>query len=500
MIFTFPVVLAVGTLLLAAWLLRSYLRLRHIPGPWLSALTNVPRSYWVWTNRSHDIHIDLHRKYGRLVRFGPNMISVTDPQEIPHIYSFAGTFGKSDFYRALAFYVRGKPVETIFATQNEQIHHLLRRPIAGMYSMSNVVSFEPYVDSTIKYLFERLDEEFVHPGRICNFETWLQYFAFDVIGELTFSKRLGFLQHGGDVDGIIHAIDHYFNSAAIVSQIPWVDWLWAKNPIVQRFRKHSVNPIVAFALARAAERQNEKKEADGNARTGDFLSQFLGAIEKDPSIPPWALTAWTTSNVGAGSDTTAILLRTIIYQLLKHPECLARLLGELQEARQQGQLSDIVTWREARELRYLDAVIKESGRLHPPFGLPFERVVPPEGAVICGQAIPGGSVVGISAWAIHRDPETFGADSDEWKPERWLCDEKTRRKMDNALMTFGAGRRVCLGKHISYLEVYKLIPTLFQRYEFSFAHPDSDRWEVKNRWFVHQTGLDVRIKYREEQV
>lgn len=96
-----------------------------------------------------------------------------------------------------------------------------------------------------------------------------------------------------------------------------------------------------------------------------------------------------------------------------------------------------MTWKESRKLPYLDAVVKESGRLHPPFGLPFERVVPPEGAVICGQSIPGGSVVGVSAWAIHRDPETFGADCEEWKPERWLCDDESRRRMDSALMTVG---------------------------------------------------------------
>lgn len=155
--------------------------------------------------------------------------------------------------------------------------------------MTNLVSFEPYVDSTMRYLFERLDEEFVTPGRVCNLESWLQYFAFDVIGELTFSKRLGFLKRGEDVDGIIHAIDTFFNTAAVVTQIPWVDWLWAKNPILERFRSKKVNPVVAFALARAAERQNQNKEnpTGEELNSKDFLSRFLEAIEKDPSIPPW---------------------------------------------------------------------------------------------------------------------------------------------------------------------------------------------------------------------
>ena len=112
---------------------------------------------------------------------------------------------------------------------------------------------------------------------------------------------------------------------------------------------------------------------------------------------------------------------------------MSRLLHELNNT--PNPLSSPVAWRQSRDLPYLDACIKEAGRLHPPFGLPLERVVPPEGAVICGEFLKGGTVVGISAWVIHRDRETFGEDCDEWKPERWLCEEGRRRKMENALLT-----------------------------------------------------------------
>ena len=67
---------------------HSYLRLAHIPGPFLAAFTNIPRFSWVLTYRAHDIHTALHRRYGPLVRFGPNMVSVGDPTEIGTIYGF----------------------------------------------------------------------------------------------------------------------------------------------------------------------------------------------------------------------------------------------------------------------------------------------------------------------------------------------------------------------------------------------------------------------------
>lgn len=83
-----------GVLIVSLWSIYSYILLRQIPGPFLAAFSNLPRVSWILSNRAHDIHIDLHQKYGKLVRFGPNMISVGDPAEIPNLYSFTGKFKK----------------------------------------------------------------------------------------------------------------------------------------------------------------------------------------------------------------------------------------------------------------------------------------------------------------------------------------------------------------------------------------------------------------------
>ncbi|KFY63720.1 hypothetical protein V496_03747 [Pseudogymnoascus sp. VKM F-4515 (FW-2607)] len=495
-------VLVVAICVFIHWNVQSYLRLRHVPGPWLAAWTNIPRLLWVASGNAHDIHLALHRKYGDIVRFGPNMISVQDPAQIGTIYSIHRKFAKSDFYHVLLFYLRGKPVPTIFATQDEDQHHTLRRPIAAIYSMSNVVSFEPYVDSTMSVFIDQLNKRFVEPDLVCNFGTWLQMFAFDVMGEITFSRRLGFLESGTDIDGLMQHIWAYFKKAAPITQMPWLDSIWTKNPIVQYLKAAKPNAIVGFALAQTKERleaEKEKAASDSGLtkelNNRDFLSRFLEALEKDKSIPPWALMAWSTSNVTAGSDTTAILLRTIFYNLLKSPSTMKKLLDELSSTIEKGS-SEFVTWKESRELPYLDACIKEAGRMHPPFGLPLERVVPEGGAEICGKFLVAGTVVGMGGSVTHRHKETFGDDCDVWRPERWLCDKENKRRMENSLLTFGAGHRVCLGKNISYLEVYKVVPTLLRIYEFSFADPDCNKWKVENFWFTNQTGLNIRIKRR----
>lgn len=130
------------------------------------------------------------------------------------------------------------------------------------------------------------------------------------------------------------------------------------------------------------------------------------------------------------------MLRTIFYNLLKHPKDMEKLMNELRTAAQKGNISPIVTWKQSRELPFLDACIKEAGRVHPPFGLPLERIVPEGGAQISGEYLPEGTIVGMNAWVVHRDTNTFGPDADIWRPDRWMeMDEAGVKKMENSLLT-----------------------------------------------------------------
>ncbi|RDW93185.1 cytochrome P450 [Aspergillus mulundensis] len=484
-----------------AWVIlqtRTYFRLSHIPGPFLAKLTNIPRFTWVLSNKAHDIHVSLHRKHGPLVRFGPNMVSVADPKEVSHVYAFKYPWVKSNFYSALQMKPRGKPIPGIFAAQDEAVHKLLKRPVAGAYAMSTLVSFEPYVDTTMRVFCDELERRF-SDRQVCDFGKWLQMFAFDVIGELTFSRRLGFLESGEDVNHVMANIWETFKKTSLVTQMPWLDRVWLNNPIQRWRRGGGASPGAAFAMACVEERRQKTTDKnDWGFNTRDFLSRFMEIEAKDRTVPPYALAAWASSNITAGSDTTGIFLRTVFYNLLKNPNTLHRLLEELDSAAAAGNLDDLASWKQTRELPYLDAVIKEGGRIHPPFGLPYERVLPKEGATICGEFLPGGTVVGMSAWVVHRDKDLYGEDCDEWNPERWLrYDAERRRAMENALLTFGAGHRSCMGKHIAYLEMYKVIPTLLRRFEFELVGPDEGgAWDVKNRWFVMQEGFLVRLRKR----
>jgi cytochrome P450 len=124
-----------------------------------------------------------------------------------------------------------------------------------------------------------------------------------------------------------------------------------------------------------------------------------------------------------------------------------------------------VSFSQAQKLPYLDACIKEAFRMHPAAQWHHLRVVPPQGATICGHFVPGGTEVGCNAWVLHRNKATFGSDVDLYRPERWLVDDKAKvRQMDNAMFQFGAGHHTCIGKNISLLEIYKLVPSLLKTF------------------------------------
>lgn len=208
-----------------------------------------------------------------------------------------------------------------------------------------------------------------------------------------------------------------------------------------------------------------------NAKGIDLLTKFNAAAHDHPEFmtDKQVLTS-CISMVFAGSETTAISLSAVFYYLLQNPRVYQKLMAELDGAVQTGEIRNreqgLVTWTESQKLPYLDAVVQEAFRLYPAAGLLLERIVPPQGIEIMGEQIPGGTIVGCNAWVLHRRPEIFGEDVDAYRPERWLeASEEKLKEMKATMFQFGAGARTCIGRNISLLEVYKLVPTFLMRFE-----------------------------------
>ncbi|KAJ5747630.1 uncharacterized protein N7511_009326 [Penicillium nucicola] len=489
--------LAAATLALYAFyeVVQSFLYLSHVPGPIIAAFTNLQRVWWVKSGKAHEYHREMHEKYGKLVRFGPNMVSISDPSAMSIIYPHRPGYQKSDFYRTQKPYSRKNGIlPAVFNTQDETLHRQLRKPIASLYSMTSIVGSEPAVDQTLELLFQQLDRRFGVTGQSLDLAEWLQFFAFDVMGMLSFSERHGLIETGRDDREILPGIWSFMKTVAPIGQIPWLDRVWNKNPVVAMFKQTTGLNVLGVVDRFVSARQNPSPQ---ELEKKDMLSKFLEIKNKDPSIPTWAPKAWTFSNILAGSDSTATAMTAVMRYLLQCPDSMATLVQELSDAHRKGRLSrPYPSWHEVRELPYLDACIMEALRLHPPFCLPFERVIPEGGATICGTYLAAGTVVGMSPYIVNRDKDTYGNDADEWRPERWLnLDDMDRRRLENGILTFGAGRRTCLGRNIAIFEMKKLFPALLMRYKVSAIGPVQLRME--NSWLFKQWDLHVQIRLNE---
>jgi cytochrome P450 len=151
--------------------------------------------------------------------------------------------------------------------------------------------------------------------------------------------------------------------------------------------------VLSFTNERIRESQTAPKPVamESEVTTEDFLTKFLAKHASSPDVfTQYHVLMGCTSNMVAGSDTTAISLSAVLYYLLKNPRCLERLREEINDFTERGELSKSVTFKESQKMVYLQAVIKEALRMHPATGLPLERVVPEGGATISGRFFPEG--------------------------------------------------------------------------------------------------------------
>jgi cytochrome P450 len=143
---------------------------------------------------------------------------------------------------------------------------------------------------------------------------------------------------------------------------------------------------------------------------------------------------------GASSETSATTLKWAMAELMRNPAVMRKAQDEVR-----GALAghDEVAEDSLVNLRYLQLVIKETLRLHPPAPLLLPRECRSPCQVL-GYDVPRGTMVLVNAWAIGRDPALWDAPED-FVPERFEESGRDFKGMDFEFIPFGAGRRMCPG-------------------------------------------------------
>ncbi|KAK0637133.1 cytochrome P450 [Bombardia bombarda] len=477
--------------------------LRKYNGPFL-AVTNFWRFALVCTRSNYYKTVKkLHDEHGPVLRLGPNLLSLDYPELIKTIYSTDGKWKKTEAYENNSTVVDGKITYNVFSTTDQAEHARMKRPVAKYYTTGSALAVEGHMDAMIDELCSHIEQRFIegdNKPKAFDFGKWIGYFMFDLVTKLTFSYPFGYMKNGCDFDHLLESSEKVIDYFQRIGQLPWLDFWLDKNPIM-KIGPPNLDNTARIAVDFMTRRMQGTDDYD--ARTPDFLQHFVDAKATHPDLVDNSMIlSHTLINMEAGADSVAIILRSAFYYGLRSPETYRKLEAEILAAGLDGEKP--VPYSVARQLPYLEAFIRESLRIHPVVAMPLERYVPEGGLKLPdGSFVPPGTAVGINPYIVGRNKAVFGEDSDEWSPERWLqapgeddeAYQQRLKRMNAGDLSFGAGSRICLGKNLAYLELYKTLATLVNRFEIELADP-SKEWHVLGSWLTIQKGVIVKMKLR----
>lgn len=376
-------------------------------------------------------------------------------------------------YKTNDLMLNGQRTPNVFNTHSKAFHSTYSTPIRPFWSNTRILQLEPLIDETVTLFTKQIQERF-SDGSVIMVDHWLEYLSWDMSANAGFGKHLGFLEQGRDVKGMISIGEHGVKYFAVLSQIPWLDEWLDKNPVFRIGPK----PLLEVYLTGARFYQDYLGDLNnGKALKGSqlhFMDKYTNLKDTHEVANDDQIMAWLMLNIGAGADSTAGAMRSIIYHVAKHPLVYEALREELD-----GAVTSLpAQHKEVKDLPYLSAVIQESLRFTAPLGLMLERVVPDPGFTLPdGRFIPGGVKIGINPAVVTWDVEVFGTDADTFRPERWLKEEKEdeesfqkrhRRMCEVNDFVFGSGSRGCMGKHLVRMELWKIFATVYSAFDVSY--------------------------------
>lgn len=502
-------ILLLQTLALIFWILllsqgiynRYFHPLKDIPGPFWGSINSLWLYYSIHRAKYENYHLPIHKKYGSMVRMAPNHVEISDPNAIETIYGPKHDFPKATFYKSFDSGISHTPDS--FCCLDSETHDRRRRAVAAFYAQAAVLEYEPCIDRCINLFHQRM-EGLANTEEATDMALWLRKYTFDIIGELFYGREggFGFLRDNIDYNDWGKLMETLVRPITAAGYAPY--GFKSLNILIQLLYPDSRAGVFGFfkviKQAREALRQRLDDIASGRlAKSNDMLNKLINLAQNDDQKYSFTLLDVTTeiyAVIFAGADTTSTALTAIFYYSHKDPKIVAKLKREIDEAFEQGKLVYPIRFADANRLPYLRAVVNEAMRIHPSTGMSLPRVVPGGGVEICSKYFPAGTVVAMNAAVVQLDKNIYGEDSEQFIPERWTRDgERAAANMERHFLQFGYGKRMCLGKHISYTEMFKLIPTLLHKYDFELT--GKKEWTVSREWFQHQKDVHVKITKRD---
>ncbi|KAL6504945.1 hypothetical protein OROHE_023327 [Orobanche hederae] len=327
----------------------------------------------------------------------------------------------------------------------------------------NLGHFEPIRTMEVRSFLEILMKK-SNMGKIVNVTEELLKLTSNLISHMMLGIRFSETE-GEAARTVIREVSQIFGEFD-VSDIIW----FCKNLDLQGIRRRSEDIHRRYdALLEKIITDREKlrhRGGDGGAEARDFLDMFLDVMESGKSEVKFTrehLKSLILDFFTAGTDTTAIATEWALAELINNPNVLKKAQQEIDQVIGSQRL---VQESDALNLPYLQAVIKETFRLHPP--IPMLSRKSASDCVIGGYKIPANSLLFVNIWSMGRNPEYWENPMD-LRPERFFEKEVCSLDVKGQhfeLLPFGTGRRGCPGMLLAIQELVTVIGTMVQCFDW----------------------------------
>ncbi|CAO2205066.1 unnamed protein product [Urochloa humidicola] len=282
-------------------------------------------------------------------------------------------------------------------------------------------------------------------------------------------------------------------SGTLGELVPWLAWVDTLRGVHAKAARtfEALDGLLERAIADRRQRRSGggRRETDGggDGTPRNYVDVLLDVSEAEEEaggtrIDTVAIKGILMDIFIGGTDTTSTTMEFAMAQLINHPDKLRRLQEEIRAVVGDD---DRVTEDHLDKLSYyLESVIKESQRLHPPGAVVARETI--EDFELLGYGVPRQTRVIINAWAIGRDPATWER-ADEFLPERFTDQDMVGQ--DFTSLPFGHGRRGCPGAGFSMPNIKLVLTSLLYHFDWELPAGEALKVDMNEKY-----GLAIRLK------
>ncbi|KAI3512869.1 hypothetical protein L1887_20190 [Cichorium endivia] len=373
-----------------------------------------------------------------------------------------------------------------FSPYGEHWRQVRSIAVIGLLSSRRVQSFHHVREEETRLMIDKIGESC---GSKIDLGELLTSLTNNIICRVALGKTF---DHGRKFNDLLGRFTYLLGAFSVRNYIPWLSWVDRLSGLDARTRK--VAEEFDEVLEGVLEEHINKKSAAGSDFSGgndegqDLVDILLDARSENTAtfiLERDIIKAAIMDLFAAGTDTTSTAIEWAISELIRHPRVMKKLQ---QEVRQIAQGKSMISEDDLEKMQYLQAVLKETLRLHTPLPLLILREST-QNVKLMGYDIPAGTQVIINAWAIGRDFALWD-DAELFKPERFLNSSIDYKGLHFQFLPFGAGRRGCPAIQFAIVIIELALANLV--YKYDLALPDKVSGEELDMSEI--TGLTLHRK------